>query len=54
MGLSKDTRPRKKVGGGGYGYFKNMNNPSGGKQMQRKKIFHQGGKRGNESRQFSR
>lgn len=54
VGLSKDTRPRKKVGGGGYGYFKNMNNPSGGKQMQRKKIFHQGGKRGNESRQFSR
>ncbi|XP_051161355.1 probable ATP-dependent RNA helicase pitchoune [Leptopilina boulardi] len=54
VGLSKDTRPRKKLGGGGFGYFKNMNNPNGGKQMHRKKIFHQGGKRGNEGRQFSR
>ncbi|XP_033224512.1 probable ATP-dependent RNA helicase pitchoune [Belonocnema kinseyi] len=52
VGISKNARPRKKLGGGGYGYFKNTNNPSGERTMHRKKIFHQGGKR--DGRQFAR
>ncbi|KAK0072266.1 hypothetical protein PV326_000236, partial [Microctonus aethiopoides] len=53
VGVSKDSRPRKRLGGGGYGYFKNMNNPNGGRQIERSKTFRQVGKRKND-RQFSR
>ncbi|XP_043269881.1 probable ATP-dependent RNA helicase pitchoune [Venturia canescens] len=54
VGVSKDSRPRKRLGGGGYGYFKNMNNSSGGKQIERSKTFRQVGKRNKDSRQFAR
>ena len=27
IGSSKTSRPRKRLGGGGYGHYKNMNNP---------------------------
>lgn len=53
VGVSKDSRPRKRLGGGGYGYFKNMNNPNGGRQIERSKTFRQVGKRKNDQRQFS-
>lgn len=54
VGASKDSRPRKRLGGGGYGFFKNMNNPSASRQLQRTKTFRQVGKRGKDNRQFSR
>ncbi|XP_063975725.1 probable ATP-dependent RNA helicase pitchoune [Diachasmimorpha longicaudata] len=54
VGVSKNSRPRKRLGGGGYGYFKNMNNSSGGKQIERTKHFRQVGKGRNDQRQFSR
>ncbi|KAI4488527.1 hypothetical protein M0802_011530 [Mischocyttarus mexicanus] len=54
VGASKDSRPRKRLGGGGYGYFKNMNNPNASQQMHRTKTFRQVGKRGKDNRQFSR
>ncbi|XP_015590062.1 probable ATP-dependent RNA helicase pitchoune [Cephus cinctus] len=54
VGVSKDSRPRKRLGGGGYGYFKSMNNSSGGRQIERSKTFRQVGKRGKDKRQFAR
>lgn len=40
MGYNKADRPRKRTGGGGYGYFKNINAPIGGqKQVERAKVF---------------
>ncbi|XP_043490041.1 probable ATP-dependent RNA helicase pitchoune [Polistes fuscatus] len=54
VGASKDSRPRKRLGGGGYGFFKNMNNPNASRQLQRTKTFRQVGKRGKDNRQFSR
>lgn len=54
VGASKDSRPRKRLGGGGYGFFKNMNNPGASRQLQRTKTFRQVGKRGKDNRQFSR
>lgn len=54
VGISKNSRPRKRLGGGGYGHFKNMNNPGTTKQLQRSKTFRQVGKRGKDNRQFAR
>ncbi|CAK9795910.1 Probable ATP-dependent RNA helicase pitchoune [Anthophora quadrimaculata] len=54
VGTSKNARPRKRLGGGGYGYFKNMNNSSSEKQLNRTKTFRQVNKRGKDQRQFSR
>ncbi|XP_015177226.1 PREDICTED: probable ATP-dependent RNA helicase pitchoune [Polistes dominula] len=54
VGASKDSRPRKRLGGGGYGSFKNMNNPNASRQLQRTKTYRQVGKRGKDNRQFSR
>ncbi|XP_046740323.1 probable ATP-dependent RNA helicase pitchoune [Diprion similis] len=56
VGISKDSRPRKRQGGGGYGHFKNMNaNPSGRRQVDRSKTFRQSGNRGkSDRRQFAR
>ncbi|KAK0178767.1 hypothetical protein PV327_007624 [Microctonus hyperodae] len=54
VGVSKNSRPRKRLGGGGYGYFKNMNNPNGEREIERSKTFRQVGKRKNDQRQFSR
>ncbi|XP_047349060.1 probable ATP-dependent RNA helicase pitchoune isoform X1 [Vespa velutina] len=54
VGASKDSRPRKRLGGGGYGFFKNMNNPNASRQLQRTKTFRQVGKRGKDNRQFTR
>ncbi|XP_014610072.1 PREDICTED: probable ATP-dependent RNA helicase pitchoune [Polistes canadensis] len=54
VGASKDSRPRKRLGGGGYGFYKNMNNPNASRQLQRTKTFRQVGKRGKDNRQFSR
>lgn len=50
MGINKASRPRKRLGGGGYGHFKNINDP---KQVKRTKTFRQVGKR-KDNRQFSR
>ncbi|XP_043255868.1 probable ATP-dependent RNA helicase pitchoune isoform X2 [Colletes gigas] len=54
VGLSKNSRPRKRLGGGGYGYFKNMNNPNLEKQPQRRMIFQQKKKHQKDNRQFVR
>ncbi|CAK9820551.1 Probable ATP-dependent RNA helicase pitchoune [Anthophora plagiata] len=54
VGTSKNARPRKRLGGGGYGYFKNMNNSNSEKQLNRTKTFRQVNKRGKDERQFSR
>lgn len=54
VGVSKNSRPRKRLGGGGYGYFKSMNNPNSDKQVQRAKTFRQMQKRGKDNRQFVR
>ncbi|XP_032682675.1 probable ATP-dependent RNA helicase pitchoune [Odontomachus brunneus] len=54
VGVSKATRPRKRLGGGGYGHFKNMNDPSAAKQLRRTKTYQQVGKRAGDKRQFSR
>lgn len=54
VGVSRDSRPRKRQGGGGYGYLKNMNNPAGPQQMKRSKTFRQVGKRRKDERQFAR
>lgn len=51
----KSNRPSKKNGGGGYGYFKNMNNTSGFKTMKKTTIYRQKSKtKGPDNRQFSR
>ncbi|KOC58877.1 putative ATP-dependent RNA helicase pitchoune, partial [Habropoda laboriosa] len=54
VGTSKNARPRKRLGGGGYGYFKNMNNTNSERQINRSKTFRQVNKRGKDSRQFAR
>ncbi|XP_011062980.1 PREDICTED: probable ATP-dependent RNA helicase pitchoune [Acromyrmex echinatior] len=54
VGISKASRPRKRLGGGGYGHFKNINDPSSAKQVKRTKTFRQVGKRRQDNRQFSR
>lgn len=54
VGVSKESRPRKRLGGGGYGYFKNMNNPNAGRQIERSKTFRQVGNRSKDKRQFAR
>ncbi|XP_011307727.1 probable ATP-dependent RNA helicase pitchoune [Fopius arisanus] len=52
--VRKESRPRKRLGGGGYGYFKNMNDTSGGRQIEMTKHFRQVDKRKNDQRQFTR
>lgn len=54
VGISKNSRPRKRIGGGGYGYLKNANNPNSGKQIQRSKTFRQVNRHEKDDRQFSR
>ncbi|XP_017767598.1 PREDICTED: probable ATP-dependent RNA helicase pitchoune [Eufriesea mexicana] len=54
VGISKNSRPRKRIGGGGYGYFKSMNNSNSEKQLQRSKTFRQVNKRTKDNRQFVR
>ncbi|XP_018051556.1 PREDICTED: probable ATP-dependent RNA helicase pitchoune [Atta colombica] len=54
VGISKASRPRKRLGGGGYGHFKNINDSSSAKQVKRTKTFRQVGKRRQDNRQFSR
>ncbi|XP_044728338.1 probable ATP-dependent RNA helicase pitchoune isoform X2 [Chrysoperla carnea] len=53
VGFKKNDRPRKRTGGGGYGYYKNLNAPAGGKkEVEKAKFFRQPKNKGN--RQFSR
>lgn len=54
IGINRASRPRKRLGGGGYGHFKNINNSSSIKQIKRAKTFRQVGKRKQDNRQFSR
>ncbi|XP_066600587.1 probable ATP-dependent RNA helicase pitchoune isoform X1 [Prorops nasuta] len=54
VGISKEARPRKRLGGGGYGYFNSMNNPKAARKIERTKTFGQIGKRAKDGRQFSR
>ncbi|XP_058789325.1 probable ATP-dependent RNA helicase pitchoune [Phymastichus coffea] len=57
IGVSKESRPRKRLGGGGYGYFKQLNSEQPGvvKRMQRTKTFRTVGKRhSTDRRQFTR
>lgn len=49
--MSKASRPRKRLGGGGYG---GMNNQNAEKQLQRSKTFRQVNKRGKDNRQYAR
>lgn len=48
--ISKSSRPQKRLSGGGYGHFKNINDPSSAKWLKRIKIFRQLGKRGQDNR----
>jgi hypothetical protein len=48
---SKGDRPRKRKGGGGYGYFNALNS---GKNVHKNKVYRQPKKRQGDSRQFSR
>ncbi|OXU22899.1 hypothetical protein TSAR_016448 [Trichomalopsis sarcophagae] len=57
VGVSKDSRPRKRLGGGGYGYFKGLNGeqPGAARRADRTKTFRQVGKRNHsDRRQFAR
>ncbi|XP_012271465.1 probable ATP-dependent RNA helicase pitchoune [Orussus abietinus] len=54
VGVSKKSRPRKRLGGGGYGYFKNMNNTNAEREIKRSKTYRQVGKSSDDKRQFSR
>ncbi|XP_001604385.2 probable ATP-dependent RNA helicase pitchoune [Nasonia vitripennis] len=57
VGVSKDSRPRKRLGGGGYGYFKGLNGeqPGAARRAERTKTFRQVGKRNHsDRRQFAR
>lgn len=54
VGVSKNSRPRKRIGGGGYGYLKSGNNPNSGRQIQRSKTFRQVNRHEKDDRQFSR
>ncbi|KAG5312163.1 DDX18 helicase, partial [Acromyrmex insinuator] len=48
--ISKSSRLQKRLSGGGYGHFKNINDPSSAKWLKRIKIFRQLGKRGQDNR----
>ncbi|XP_078037975.1 putative ATP-dependent RNA helicase pitchoune [Augochlora pura] len=52
VSVSKNSRPRKRITGGGYGYFKGMNNPGSEKQLHRSRTFRQ--KKSSDNRQFAR
>nr|XP_033327051.1 probable ATP-dependent RNA helicase pitchoune [Megalopta genalis]XP_033327052.1 probable ATP-dependent RNA helicase pitchoune [Megalopta genalis] len=52
VSVSRNSRPRKRLTGGGYGYFKGMNNPGSEKQLHRSKTFRQ--KNMSDNRQFAR
>ena len=54
VGVSKNSRPRKRLAGSGAGYMKSMDNLNSGRQLQRTKTFRQVGKHGKDNRQFSR
>ena len=54
MGVSKDSRPRKRLGGGGYGQFKSMNNPSDNRRLNKTQTYRQMGKKHGDKRQFVR
>lgn len=54
MGVSKASRPRKRLGGGGYGYLNNMNNSKGGREVQKTKIYRQVGNKNKNSQKFSK
>jgi len=48
---SKGARPRKRKGGGGYGFFNTLNNS---KNVHKNKVYRQPKKRSGDTRQFSR
>jgi hypothetical protein len=48
---SKGARPRKRKGGGGYGYFNTLNSS---KKVQKNKVYRQPTKKVGDTRQFSR
>lgn len=50
VGGVKSDRPRKRGGGGGYGFFKNMNNPN---KHDRKSIMYKQPKKSHAGRKFS-
>lgn len=55
VSANKSERPNKRKGGGGYGYFKNMNNTCAKRTLNKTTIFRQKTKsKGNDKRQFSR
>ena len=54
VGVSKNSRPRKRLAGSGAGYMKSMDNLNSGRQLQRTKTFRQVGKHGKDNRQFAR
>ncbi|XP_018300675.1 probable ATP-dependent RNA helicase pitchoune [Mycetomoellerius zeteki] len=47
--ISKASRPQKGLSGDGYGYLKNINDPSSAKRLKRTKTFRQIGKRGQDN-----
>jgi hypothetical protein len=48
---SKGARPRKRKGGGGYGYFNTLNSS---KNVHKNKVYRQPKKKPGDTRQFSR
>ncbi|XP_068081308.1 probable ATP-dependent RNA helicase pitchoune isoform X2 [Anabrus simplex] len=51
---SNGARPRKRLGGGGYGQFKSMNHPGAGMKDKKKVIYRQPKKKMGDKRQFAR
>ncbi|XP_031776259.1 probable ATP-dependent RNA helicase pitchoune [Apis florea] len=54
VGVNKNSRPRKRLSEGGYGYFKNTNNSNSEKQLQRSKTYRLINKHTKDNRQFVR
>ena len=56
VGVTKNSRPRARLGGGGYGYFNRLNNEDHNSERRdrRTKVFRQVGRRNHsDRRQFS-
>lgn len=54
VSAKKSTFPSKRTGGGGYGYYKNMNNTTAQRDIHKSKVYRQNSGGGKDRRQFSR
>lgn len=54
VSAKKASRPEKRKGGGGYGYYKNMNNFGGSRDVRKANVYRQPKRSGQDRRQFAR